>query len=156
ADANHVRIREKAIEEAGDVVEGLGAAELEEEDRAIRHPLEGPRKDGLVRRRVEIRVEGHREVAQEDAAERRRSDLGRSELDESVGDAGLETRQRERESLVEVDAKALLDLALDDEAVAEQVADDGPPELVVSREARAAKRRRARVRDRGRVGGQLP
>src|SRR5262249_20689426 len=105
---------------------------------------------------LQIGVEGHRQVPQEDAAEGSRADLLVRELDQAVGGARLEGRQGLGEGLVESDSELFLDLALDDHTVTEQIADDGSPHPVVLRESKPAKGRGALARDRFAVGGKLP
>src|SRR5262249_23517322 len=47
-DADDVGVREEAVQKARDIVEGLGASELEKEDRALRHRAQSVReKTGL-------------------------------------------------------------------------------------------------------------
>src|SRR5689334_20217804 len=112
-------------------------------------PSKRPRENGLVRRGLEVGVEGHREVAKEDPAHGRGPYVRLRQLDEAVRLARAEALESRRKRLVELDTELPLDLALDDEPVAEQVLDDASPQPVVLRKAESAERRRAPLRDGG-------
>jgi len=80
---------------------------------------------------LEIGVEDHGEVANEDAAEPGGGDLLGFESDKAVLDGGSEGLEFVGEVLVEIDLEFAGDFVLEDDGVAEQAGDDGAAKAVV-------------------------
>src|SRR5260370_20019059 len=101
-------------------------------------------------------IEGHRQISEKHPANRCGAHFPLRELDETIGREGLQSSQGVSEGRVEVDSELLLDLALDDDAVAEQIADDGPAQPIVPGKMKTPEGRRPFSSDRVPVSGKLP
>src|ERR1700731_1047052 len=84
---------------------------------------------------LEVRVENHGQIANENAAQKRHADFVLIQLDEPVFCKRMQARQFRGEIVIEVDAEFAADFGSADDGVAQQARNQGAPQTVVFTEA---------------------